>query len=324
MTELSVLIATRDRRDLLRRCLDSLGHQTQATASFEVIVADDGSSDGTAAMAQKLDTPFPLRVLRLEGRGQPSAQNAALGVAEGAVCLFLDDDVTASPELIAGHIDAHRENPVVVGVGSISQQPPDTRDWYAQMFARSWNAHYKKFTDEEPQWFDCYGANISAPRAKLEEIGGIATDLDVGFDLDLGYRLCEAGCTPRYLPAAHGTHDDQKHSRQMLVDARRQGASHVQLARRRPAMAPWLLDWIGPAGPIERAARRLLIALRIPPPLLARLGPLVPGAKLQARAYSAIKRLAFWRGARTSLGRAEWNEITRTHRQQAQAGQAAL
>jgi hypothetical protein len=211
---------------------------------------------------------------------------------------------------VAEHVAAHRDDPTVIGIGSITQLPPAARDWYARMFARSWNRHYDKFADAEPQWFDCYGANISAPRAKLREIGGVATDLDVGFDLELGYRLCEAGCTPRYLPAAHGVHDDQKRGRQILEDAQRQGVSHLQLARRCPAMASSLLDWAGPADPRELAARRLLIALRVPPSLLARLGPLIPGLERQARGCSAIKRLAFWRGARSSMSRREWNEIT--------------
>ena len=99
MTELSVLIATRNRRDLLRRCLDSLAEQTADPARFEVIVADDGSGDGSAAMTEELETPFRLRLLRLGGGGQAAAQNAALELAEGAACLFLDDDVVASPEL---------------------------------------------------------------------------------------------------------------------------------------------------------------------------------------------------------------------------------
>jgi GT2 family glycosyltransferase len=322
MTGLSVLIATRNRRDLLRRCLDSLGRQTEDPAGFEVVLADDGSGDGSAAMAEALDTPYRLRVLRLEGGGQAAAQNAAIGLAEGEACLFLDDDVIASPELIAEHLKAHRQDALTVGIGSLDQQPPDRPDWYARLFAKAWNAHYGKFDDEEPQWFDCYGANISAPRAKLEEVGGVAAEFEVGFDLELGYRLEAAGCTFRYLPHAHGAHDDQKRGPQMLLDARRQGASHVELAHRHPEITPWLLGWSGPAGPVELAVRRLLIALRVPPALLTRLGPLVPGARLQGRAFAAIKRLAFWQGARESLSPDEWRQIASRREQGTRRGQA--
>ena len=65
-TQLSVLIASHNRRELLRRCLDSLARQTQDPATFAVIVADDGSTDGTADMVASFEAPFRLSLLRLE------------------------------------------------------------------------------------------------------------------------------------------------------------------------------------------------------------------------------------------------------------------
>ena len=61
--QLSIVIASHNRAELLRRCIDSLSRQDAEPASFEVIVADDGSDDGTAAMAEALRPPFRLRVL---------------------------------------------------------------------------------------------------------------------------------------------------------------------------------------------------------------------------------------------------------------------
>src|SRR6266550_3444939 len=100
LPSLSVIVASRNRRDLLRRCLDSLCRQTCDPASYEVIVADDGSTDGTAETVERLRTPFALRLLRLEQAGQAAAQNAAIEASEGEICLILDDDVIASPELV--------------------------------------------------------------------------------------------------------------------------------------------------------------------------------------------------------------------------------
>jgi glycosyltransferase involved in cell wall biosynthesis len=50
--ELSVLIASHDRPEKLRRCLESLAEQSADPASFEVIVADDGSPESTAALVE--------------------------------------------------------------------------------------------------------------------------------------------------------------------------------------------------------------------------------------------------------------------------------
>jgi glycosyltransferase involved in cell wall biosynthesis len=310
--ELSVIIATHDRRELLRRCLESLSAQTQDPATFEVIVADDGSGDGSAEMAEAFEAPFRLRVLGLEQGGQAHAQNAAVEQAEGAICLLLDDDMIASPELVAAHIDAHSAEPLTLGVGAITQRPPAARDWYAHAFARSWNAHYEEFAERSPGWIDCYGANLSFPLAKLREIDGVTTDIAATFDLELGARLSAAGCIPTFLPRAHGVHDDQKRRGKMLKNAERQGETHVELARRRPGMAPELLDWRGRAGQWEVSLRRLLLALRVPPTLLAKLGPMVPGNERELLWYSIVRRFAFWRGVRRSISRDEWALLTRT------------
>ena len=307
---ISVIVATHNRRELLRRCLESLAAQTQDPSSFEVIVVVDGSTDGSAEMAEAFEAPYRLRVLRLEKAGHAAAQNAALELAAAPICLLLDDDVVASPELVAGHLEGHRGQPWAIGVGSLTQEPPAANDWYAHAFARGWGEHYEELAGRDARWTDCYGANLSAPRAKLVEIGGVSTDLPAAKDFDLALRLCRAGCVPRYLPRAHGVHDDQKGRGRMLADARRQGGMHVELATRFPEAAPTLLDWRAGAGPRELALRRAAIAVHLPPAPLASLGRLVPGAGRKMIWLHFVRRLAFWQGIRGSLGRRAWRSVT--------------
>ncbi len=308
--DLSVIVASHNRRDLLRRCLDSLALQTADPAAFEVIVAFDGSEDGSAEMAQALRTPYRLRVLALPKQGHAAAQNEALAIAEGDACLLLDDDVVASPDLVAGHVQAHRENPMTIGIGALTQQPVAARDWYAHAFARGWSEHYAELEEREARWTDCYGANISFPRRTLFELGGVSTDLPAAKDFDLAYRLFTAGCTPRYLPNAHGTHDDQKRYGKMLADAERQGAMHVELSRRFPDAATTLLDWEAGAGPRELAVRRWAITLHVPPPTLAWMGRFLPGDGRKMIWLHFVRRLAFWRGVRANLTRHSWVLVT--------------
>jgi glycosyltransferase involved in cell wall biosynthesis len=80
MSELSVIIPTYNRRDRLRRCLEALGQQTQAVTDFDVIVVDDGSTDGTAEMLAHLTTPFALRVIQQPKGGQSVALNRGAGL----------------------------------------------------------------------------------------------------------------------------------------------------------------------------------------------------------------------------------------------------
>jgi glycosyltransferase involved in cell wall biosynthesis len=306
---LSVLIASRERRALLHRCLDSLAAQTVAPERFEVLVIDDGSTDGTTAMVEALDTPFDLRLARFEQVGKYKAINDTIEKAGGSVCLVLDDDVVASPELIEAHLTAHEEDGMTLGIGCLLQVPVKARDWYAHAFAKGWNEHFKDRDGRPALWSDCYGANFSAPRAALLEIGGFATDLTVAGDLEIGYRLVQAGCRPRYLGTAHGLHDDQKRSAQMLADARRQGPAHIEIAAKHPEMAATMLDWSAGAGPKELRLRRLLIALRVPVKPLVWLGPLVPGEGRRMVWFHFVRRYAFWRAVRTSVDRRRWSKL---------------
>src|SRR5689334_12557796 len=109
MAELSIIIATYNREQRLRVCLQSLARQTQPAADFEVLVVVDGSTDGTREMLARLRTPYALRTLWQPNSGQCAAQNRGIAEAAGRYCLLMDDDIVASPALVAEHLRLHRE-----------------------------------------------------------------------------------------------------------------------------------------------------------------------------------------------------------------------
>ena len=105
----SVIIPTHDRRDVVRRAIDSVLRQTHAP--HEVIVVDDGSTDGTGS---DLTRDYPeIVVLRQQNRGVSAARNAGIAQASGEWIAFLDSDDEWLPEklqrqvdLVAGDADA--------------------------------------------------------------------------------------------------------------------------------------------------------------------------------------------------------------------------
>jgi peptidoglycan/xylan/chitin deacetylase (PgdA/CDA1 family)/GT2 family glycosyltransferase len=310
--QLSVLIATHNRSQLLRRCLRTLEAQDAPPESFEVIVADDGSSDGTAAMVEALQTPFGLRVLSLGKIGKSEALNAGIRAAAGSVCLCIDDDIVASPELVSEHLAAHLRDGMTVGLGKLIQQPPDGKDWYAEAFARAWNDHYARLAEkEEPGWTDCYGGNVSAARELLLKIGGFEARFPIGEDYEIGFRLRENGGVLTYLPRAAGIHDDQKPGHKLIRDARRQGVSYVGLVERHPPMMPKLFGWFSEPTLREVLLRRLLLSFRVPPRALAAAGRLLPGEGRKQIWFHFLSRYAFWRGVRKTVDREKWMRITR-------------
>jgi glycosyltransferase involved in cell wall biosynthesis len=89
--------------------------QAQSHAHWEMLIADDGSTDGTAALAERLAADDArIRVLRVEGEtGLPArARNVAMAAAQGEYLAFLDADDRWSPEKLARQVawlEAHPE-----------------------------------------------------------------------------------------------------------------------------------------------------------------------------------------------------------------------
>jgi glycosyltransferase involved in cell wall biosynthesis len=308
--QISVLIATHNREERLRRCLDALAKQTLEPSRFEVIVADDGSEDDTAAMAAKLELPFALRFLTLPKGGKSAALNAVLPEARAEVCLFVDDDVIASPELLSEHLQAHREEPRALCLGKLVQRQPVSKDWFVRAYPVSWNERYAALEDREPDWADCYGGNFSAPTASLRAVGGFDLALKSIEDVELGFRLVEAGCVPVYRAAAEALHDDEKDRGRILHDIVDYGRFCAVFGEHRHELRPRLLGWYRDTTPRELAIRGTLLRLRVTPAALAALGAALPGPGQRQLWFGFVNRYAFWYGVRRGLTRRRWRETT--------------
>lgn len=123
---ISVIIPTHNRHQSLKACLSSLLAQTQEPCRFEVIVVDDGSTDGTAlvvsAFAER--SPFPVRLVRLQSsRGPGGARNAGIVGASGDLIAFVDDDVLVEPDWMSA-IEKWFEDPTVVGMEGRTEVKP--------------------------------------------------------------------------------------------------------------------------------------------------------------------------------------------------------
>ena len=90
---LTVAICTWNRASLLARALDRLGQARSPSAAWELIVVDNGSTDGTAAVLERFARRLPLRVVAEPRLGLSRARNAAVAAATGDYILWTDDDV---------------------------------------------------------------------------------------------------------------------------------------------------------------------------------------------------------------------------------------
>lgn len=108
---LSVIICTYNRSDYLRKVLESLKSQTLTQDKFEIVIIDDGSSDGTRDVAGEFSASLPIRYFYQRNAGLASAKNHGIYASLGGLLFFLDDDDIATPNLLEEHLKAHQEYP---------------------------------------------------------------------------------------------------------------------------------------------------------------------------------------------------------------------
>jgi glycosyltransferase involved in cell wall biosynthesis len=196
--DVSVVVPTRDRAGLLAELLASLRAQTLPADRFEVLVVDDGSRDGTAALLAEQQRHGTLRAVstgRREGAGPAAARNAGWRAARAPVVAFTDDDCVASPRWLEEGLAACRDAP-----GQIVQGRTDPRaDQRPRIPAFSRTV---SVTAAGPLYETC---NIFYPRALLEQLEGFAAGTyraAGGEDTDLAWRALERGARVRYAPQA--------------------------------------------------------------------------------------------------------------------------
>lgn len=205
----SVIIPHWNGRHHLDDCLTALRRQTWA--DHEVILADNGSTDGSQAYVREA---FPeVRLLELgDNRGFTGACNAGYAASRGEIVCLLNNDTEADPGWLAAVIDAFDRHPAV-GVVASKMLLFDQRDHFhtAGDYYRVdgvpgnrgvWQADMGQYDREEPVFSACGGA-AAYRRAMLAEIGF----LDDAFffsceDVDLAWRAHLAGWQVLYVPTA--------------------------------------------------------------------------------------------------------------------------
>lgn len=114
--DVSVIIVSWNTRDLLRNCLNSV-YQTVTGVRYEIIVADNASSDGTVAMLTE-EFPAVVRIVNRENRGFGAANNQALHVMKGKYALLLNSDAVLTDGAVRKlweFCEAHEQAGIVCG-----------------------------------------------------------------------------------------------------------------------------------------------------------------------------------------------------------------
>lgn len=114
---LSVIIPTRNRSALLEKAIESLTVQTYSQDDFEVIVIDNGSTDGTKSIVESYKQKLPNLSYAYEASpGLHIGRHKGLELSKGDILVYADDDIEAFPTWLEGIAESF-EDPSVALVG---------------------------------------------------------------------------------------------------------------------------------------------------------------------------------------------------------------
>jgi glycosyltransferase involved in cell wall biosynthesis len=221
MTTFSVVIATRNRARLLQLTLRALLAQTWPRDRIEIIVADNNSSDETAAMVAAVarEAEVVVRYVFVEPLGKSHAINQAVALATGDVIAYTDDDVQPDPSWLSQLALAFDETGADFVAGRIlpTWEAPKPEWLLPELFgviAVPDNGCRRESIDR----FACngpmpLGANMAVSRRVVSQLGGLREDLGKldgtlqgAEDHEYFLRMVHAGFTGIYEPSATVRH----------------------------------------------------------------------------------------------------------------------
>lgn len=205
LPQVSIIIPVKDRPIDLRHCLESLAALDYPRERLEIIVVDDGSSDNTPQVAVELGA----RLLHSGaiGGGPAAARNRGAQTAAGEILAFIDSDCTASPSWLRELLPAFA-TPQVAAVGGWvdGMHSSAPLDRYEAVMS-SLNLGRRAMTGGAGgDTFYLPSCNLLLRRDAFVRANGFRAELHVGEDVDLTWRLRDAGYSIVYLPQGSVCH----------------------------------------------------------------------------------------------------------------------
>jgi GT2 family glycosyltransferase len=243
---LSVLIPSYNRREMLRRSLEAFDAQVLTSGErFEVLVVDDASTDGTAALLSSFRPRRFQLTWRVASRnaGQGQARNLGAALVGGELVLFTGDDILPDRHFVAEHLAAHRERPgdrlAILGRTAWPADIPVTTVMrhIDGVGAQQFGYHYLR-DGSLVDYRHFYTSNISLPAWMLREQQHLFDPdfTSYGYeDVELGYRLVQRGMQIRYAARALGFHYHPYTVYGFSERQYRAGLMACVLARKQPA-----------------------------------------------------------------------------------------
>ena len=198
---ISVIIPTYNRKNFLKSCLQSLFRQSYPKGQYEIIVVDDGSTDGAREMVQKLKFKN-LRYYYQKNQGPAAARNLGIKHAQGKIIAFTDDDCIVDQDWLRSLVEKLIRDKKIVGAGGriLAWKPKNLIEKYAEVFLFGSKGDTIKGKFQPPFLVT---ANCAYYAKTIKKIGLFdSSSRLLEEDLDLSWRLNFLGYQFAYAPSA--------------------------------------------------------------------------------------------------------------------------
>lgn len=181
----SIVVPVYNGESTIKNCLDSIIRLKYHPQKIEVILVDDGSTDRTVDLVKE----YPIKLIRKEHGGYPSAMNAGIKVARGEMIVIVDSDIYVSEDWLIKIVDEFRDPNVGIVSGYVATAP--TSSFWAKVVGFAAEDCYDTI---ESKYLDFITSTCTAYRRQLfAEVGLFNEALRRGSDEDLAQRALEAG-----------------------------------------------------------------------------------------------------------------------------------
>lgn len=217
LPKISLIATTYNRPDALRLCIESIGRQT--LVPFEVIIADDGSTDDTRTLIERMRKDFPCPIVHAwqEDLGFRAAEvrNNALRLCKGDYVVFINGDIIMHPHFVEDHAKMAQPGYYVIGSRAKFNEKATARmlaggavqaHWYSPGISRRMNALYLPWLGPLTVGYrkskPLYGrsCNMAAWLTDLYAVNGFDADIQgYGYeDTDIIARLNNLGLKKKF------------------------------------------------------------------------------------------------------------------------------
>ena len=277
----SVVIPVLDRAGELARCLESIRQIDYPREKIELIVVDDGSQDDSAQVARS----YGAQVVSSGGvrRGPAAARNVGAAQASGELLAFIDSDCTASPGWLVELVHLFRDDRLAAVGGQVEGMCDSSSvDRYEAVMSSLSLGSRERFGNSGDDTFYLPSCNLLVRRALFLSVDGFEDSMHVGEDVDLTWRLRDAGWTIAYLPAGRIFHEHRSSVRSFMSRRFDYGTSEGMLQKLHPkrrkrfvlppllgvvlallALAPYCSWWLIPAAAALLAADAAVYRCRL-------------------------------------------------------------